>query len=154
MYRKPCENGFIYSQQEKQYTTGTMNDSYKLGRFPSNTILTYNETDKEEVCNGFPVENNGSASRYFYCAKASQKDRDEGLGYFEKKLPNLKEYGGNRNLNGKSIVESVNISKRNIHPTVKPQELCQYLVRLVTPKGRNNTRPIYGKWKYRKSSNV
>ena len=82
------------------------------GRFPANTILTYDDTDFEEVCSGFPItksvksarggarntgetvfgkydtlENNyecgfsdsGSASRYFYCAKASKKDRDEGL---------------------------------------------------------------------------
>jgi site-specific DNA-methyltransferase (adenine-specific) len=109
LYRKPCENGSIYSQQKKQYTTGTMNDSYKLGRFPANTILTYDETDFDEVCGGFPntkgggkvkekgtygicfenkrdskpmadgYDDSGSASRYFYCAKASKKDRDEGL---------------------------------------------------------------------------
>ena len=116
LYRKPCENGSIYSQQETKYTTGTMNDSYKLGRFPANTILTYWDDDKEEVCGGFPnswkwnnkwtynyagkeynnsetsmfnwdkpqapsnYNDNGSASRYFYCAKASRRDRDEGLG--------------------------------------------------------------------------
>jgi hypothetical protein len=79
------------------------------GRFPANTILTYDETDFDEVCGGFPNtktgsikphKNNanaivnkmtsenitssfngdsGSASRYFYCAKASAKDRNEGL---------------------------------------------------------------------------
>lgn len=75
------------------------------GRFPANTILTYDETDFDEVCGGFPYTKNGgqnetshretwfrqettptrfagdsgSASRYFYCAKASKKDRDEGL---------------------------------------------------------------------------
>lgn len=84
------------------------------GRFPANTILTYDETDYEEVCGGFPdrdkpngyrniespinrgdfmhtLKNNpyvsyddsGSASRYFYCAKASKRDRDEGLDDFE-----------------------------------------------------------------------
>lgn len=85
------------------------------GRFPANTILTYDETDFDEVCGGFPNTNggkrhntvvrledstsyggkagsintrnefndSGSASRYFYCAKASKKDRDEGLEEFE-----------------------------------------------------------------------
>lgn len=44
----------------------------------------------------------GSAARFFYCAKANKKDREEG----------------------------------NIHPTVKPTELMQYLCRLVTqPNG-------------------
>lgn len=77
----------------------------------------------------------GSASRYFYCAKASKKDRDEGLDCFESIKINLTQNGGNRKENGKSILENPNISKKNIHPTVKPVELMQYLVRLVSPKG-------------------
>ena len=46
----------------------------------------------------------GSAARFFYCAKASKKDRDQGLE-----------------------------ENRNHHPTVKPTNLMQYLCRLVTP---------------------
>lgn len=96
-------------------TTTNENDEYKgqvvNGRFPANTILTYDETDFDEVCGGFPntksqkgnserylsgaknngnfmygsinetnsYDDSGSASRYFYCAKASAKDRNEGL---------------------------------------------------------------------------
>ena len=169
LYRKPCENGSIYSQQEKQYTTGTMNDSYKLGRFPANVILTYDETDYEEVCGGMPntsgderqtkyIENpgtswkntskiikrsfyndEGSASRYFYCAKASKKDRDEGLKLFETKQC----VGGGGGI-GDYLLDvnscsgkfgSEKAPHKNIHPTVKPVELMQYLVRLVSPKG-------------------
>ena len=94
-----------------------------LGRFPANVILTYDETDFDEVCGGMPdtksnggkttmsdfskyngsmmntinlKENpsrkdsnyiapcdSGNASRYFYCAKATTKDRDEGLDMFD-----------------------------------------------------------------------
>ena len=81
-------------------------DNENKGRFPANTILTYDETDFDEVCGGFPnskgkgafpkkikgksnitfrsdeerenrieLNDSGSASRYFYCAKASKKDR-------------------------------------------------------------------------------
>ena len=141
------------------------------GRFPANTIFTYNEDNYDEVCGGFPnsgsgnggepynyagreynnkntsmfngdkpkspsnYNDTGSASRYFYCAKASRKDRDEGLEQFD-----LKE----KVFNGKSDKSSTDIKDvearfttklRNIHPTVKPTELMQYLVRLVTPKG-------------------
>lgn len=125
LYRKPCENGSIYSQQEKQYTTGTMNDSYKLGRFPANTILTYDETPSDERL------------RYFYCAKASKKDRDEGLEEFEEKL-------GIRT-NAPRENEIVKTKPRyNIHPTVKPTELMQYLVRLVTPKNGTILDPFNG----------
>ena len=50
------------------------------GRFPANTILTYDETDFDEVCSQFPKDNKGQTNaRYFYCAKASAKDRNEGL---------------------------------------------------------------------------
>ena len=47
----------------------------------------------------------GSASRFFYCAKASKEDRDWAL------------------------------EKGNHHPTVKPIDLMRYLCRLVTPPG-------------------
>lgn len=133
------------------------------GRFPANTILTYDETDFDEVCGGFPdtksqkgnserylsgAKNNGkfmygsindtnsyndsgSASRYFYCAKASKKDRDEGLEEFEEKNtmcdrnPELASANMPQNRSGNL--------RKNTHPTVKPTELMQYLVRLVTP---------------------
>ena len=147
------------------------------GRFPANVILTYDETDFDEVCDGFPSSNKpngslikkyecnneiygampprnefesyqdtGSASRYFYCAKASKKDRDEGLETFEtKKTGELQ--GGRKEGSAGSIMKNANggtrvnpyagtgTPKKNIHPTVKPVELMQYLVRLVTPKG-------------------
>ena len=153
-----------------------------LGRFPANTILTYDESDFEEVCWGFPNtkswskmsfgsvrkaqpdntyqlwftkhENSwqtapdnywdsGNASRYFYCAKASKRDRDEGLQEFEtkwaKELLNREENSDGASWNGK--YSSWNAfawcwaPKKNTHPTVKPCDLMQYLVRLVTPNG-------------------
>lgn len=46
-----------------------------LGRYPANLI----HDGSDEVLAGFPITKDGSAARYFYCAKASRKDRDEGL---------------------------------------------------------------------------
>lgn len=106
------------------------------GRFPANVILTYDETDFDEVCGAFPSEKGNSASRYFYCAKASKKDRDEGLDKFEEKQV----YGndmnwGYGNNNGDNFGERIaNVKRKNTHPTVKSVELMQYLIRLVTPK--------------------
>lgn len=54
--------------------------------------------------------------RYIYSPKASKRDRDEGL-------PN---------------------GQHNIHPTLKPQSLMQYLIRLVTPKGGTILDPFNG----------
>lgn len=51
----------------------------------------------------------GSAARFFYCAKATKADREDGL---------FVPAGGER---------------ANIHPTVKPTDLMRYLCRLVTP---------------------
>jgi site-specific DNA-methyltransferase (adenine-specific) len=158
-------------------------DKLDLGRFPANTILTYDETDFDEVCGGFPntksnyekpntkhtfkgnkdaftygykmrygsgYEDSGSASRYFYCAKASKKDRDEGLDEFEEvdttELLNRKantagilwEQGGTNAFSGAGGI------KKNTHPTVKPTELMQYLVRLVSPNGATILDPFNG----------
>lgn len=71
----------------------------------------------------------GSAARFFYCAKASKKDRDEGLEGFEEKEQNTYgNYQGNKEHSAK-----LNIMTRNHHPTVKPTDLMRYLCRLVTP---------------------
>lgn len=120
------------------------------GRFPANVILTYDETDFDEVCGGMPntgYGNNGtndsdSASRYFYCAKASKKDRDEGLDMFEEKQTT----DGCIRANSETarMFGANSISKKNIHPTVKPIDLMQYLVRMFTPKGGAILEPFAG----------
>jgi DNA modification methylase len=56
----------------------------------------------------------GGASRFFYCAKASKRDRNEGL------------------------------EGSNSHPTVKPTTLMRYLVKLVTPPGGTVLDPFTG----------
>ena len=78
---------------------------------------------------------NGSASRYFYCAKASKKDRDEGLDSFEEKQVGSLAGGDNQKETLDDVSSRFRTIKKNIHPTVKPVELMQYLVRLVSPKG-------------------
>ena len=44
------------------------------GRFPANLI----HDGSQQVIELFPETNKGSAARFFYCPKASKKDRDEG----------------------------------------------------------------------------
>lgn len=109
------------------------------GRFPANLILTYDETDFEEVCGGFPSEKGNSASRYFYCAKASKKDRDEGLDGFSQEKVN-----DGRKTSIDNPFQRGETPRKNIHPTVKPTSLMQYLVRLVTPKGGTILDPFMG----------
>lgn len=107
------------------------------GRFPSNVVLTYDESDFEEVC-----ENMSNSSRYFYCAKASKKDRDEGLETFEERKIDDGSVRTNQETGCKFGANPA--SKRNIHPTVKPVDLMQYLVRMFAPKGSIILDPFMG----------
>ena len=77
----------------------------------------------------------GSASRFFYCAKASKKDRNEGLDGFELKVNGV---GALRD-NGRESQP-----RANNHPTVKPTDLMAYLVRLVTPPNGTVLDPFNG----------
>ena len=91
----------------------------------------------------------GSAARFFYCAKASKRDRDEGLEGFEAR-PATNAYGDGLNTATKIRTAEQAASgvvrdlRRNIHPTVKPTDLMAYLVRLVTPPGGTVLDPFMG----------
>jgi DNA modification methylase len=84
----------------------------------------------------------GSAARFFYCAKASKKDRDEGCdnmllkacGMMEDDNYPIKTGSGN-------LCET---KRKNVHPTVKPTDLMRYLCRLVTPPGGLILDPFMG----------
>lgn len=119
-----------------------INREDSIGRFPSNIILTYDENDYDEVCGGFLSKKNVSASRYFYCAKASKKDRDEGLEDFQEKQVTDNCIRTNQETARKFGANSA--LRKNIHPTVKPTSLMQYLVRLVTPKEGTILDPFMG----------
>lgn len=85
--------------------------------------------------------NEGSAARFFYCAKASKADRDEGLADHDLKQAGIK------NSSGRGFSESdpnKEILRANNHPTVKPTSLMQWLVRLVCPPGGTVLDPFGG----------
>lgn len=74
----------------------------------------------------------GSAARFFYCAKASRADRNEGCEAFNEK-PLLWSSGTHNP--GSFQSDGTHKAARNYHPTVKPTALMRYLCRLVTPPG-------------------
>ena len=87
----------------------------------------------------------GSAARFFYCAKASKADRDEGLGAFDTRetaamAGNM--VGGQRLGGDGSPIATP--TRANHHPTVKPTALMRYLCRLVTPPGGTVLDPFMG----------
>jgi DNA modification methylase len=75
----------------------------------------------------------GSAARFFYCAKASKKDRNEGLDGFETKEKRYRATANGTGETSKGMERFTTLPSANHHPTVKPTSLMQYLVRLVTP---------------------
>lgn len=82
-----------------------------------------------------------TAARFFYCAKASKKDRNEGLDHLEAKLAgclNMRN-DAHAQANGNTFA-----LKQNTHPTVKPTDLMAYLCRLVTPPGGVVLDPFMG----------
>ena len=83
-----------------------------------------------------PHNDSGSAARFFYCAKASKKDRDEGCEGLEVR-DNLKWASGDVGI-GAFYPDGTprpqkDTKQKNFHPTVKPTALMRYLCRLVTP---------------------
>ena len=80
----------------------------------------------------------GSAARFFYCAKASRSDRNEGLPSGDKPAVGTSATMRER--------EDADWSTRNgnHHPTVKPTDLMAYLCRLVTPPGGTVLDPFMG----------
>lgn len=74
----------------------------------------------------------GSAARFFYCAKASKRERNIGC----EGLP-LKSGGSNAKGYTEDVAKGLDKNRpvANFHPTVKPVALMRYLCRLITPKG-------------------
>ena len=143
------------NHQDRMFN-GSMNPDYRsqrhsLGRFPANLI----HDGSDEVLQLFPdskspatvtrggarqmsfgmgeqvdvpwYDDSGSAARFFYCAKASKTDRNEGLEELPAHAPVFGDNGGTY----RGLSASKN-PQANHHPTVKPTMLMRYLVRLVT----------------------
>ena len=166
------------------------------GRFPANIIfdeeagkildeqsgISKSSPNKWEGNNNAPIygkyekgirqstfSDTGGASRFFYCPKASKKDRNEGMpeqvpqftgrprredGSVIYKETHPEEWA--EVMKGKPRKEKTSLAASeeilqptlkgtmNIHPTVKPTDLMAYLVRLVTPKGGVVLDPFMG----------
>jgi DNA modification methylase len=75
-----------------------------------------------------------SAARFFYCAKAGKRDRDEGLEGFTKQAGGMVSENSGQHITRREP-DYAPAPRANIHPTVKPTDLMRYLCRLVTPPG-------------------
>lgn len=81
----------------------------------------------------------GSAARFFYCAKASREDRNEGLAAFK---PTTTTDGRQTSID--NLYLRGETERANHHPTVKPTDLMRWLCRLITPPGGVVLDPFMG----------
>ena len=160
-----------YGDSSAQETHQT--DGQKLGRWPANVILdeysaellddqsgqlksgamnsttkghdaeNFNVYGKQYVREVFAKGDSGGASRFYYVAKASKRDRNEGLEELETKVIEI----GDERPSGNSWErrgKGQDTPRQNFHPTVKPTQLMRYLVKLVTPPGGTVLDPFTG----------
>lgn len=153
--KRPGETSAEQSGRKKDQRTG-IDNSERVGRWPANMI---HDGDPEVVslfpedagaqappspvkdrpaqvalgnglgCSSVHHGDTGSAARFFYCAKASTEDREEGM------RCSLARNNMRVNAPRKSESDKTKTVRKNFHPTVKPTDLMRYLVRLVTPPG-------------------
>jgi site-specific DNA-methyltransferase (adenine-specific) len=147
------------------------NPESPLGRFPSNLI----HDGSDEVVGLFPnadarnggntgtdsggvysgtwgttetaqYRDSGSAARFFYCAKASKSDRDEGCGAlpFRESPEMVDREEDSPGMQSPRAGAGRKNGARNFHPTVKPTDLMRYLCRLVTQPGGTVLDPFMG----------
>jgi DNA modification methylase len=115
----------------------------------------YGEFDGRVPFSGYA--DTGSAARFFYTAKASKADRDEGCEGLTEVVASVgntdaagRDGGNPNNYVGDSQRRRVEaglpatMPRRNHHPTVKPTDLMRYLCRLVTPPGGTVLDPFMG----------
>ena len=111
------------------FPTSTKGGKPKTGTQGYNDNYVNGKKIDKGICSTYHDKGGGSASRFFYCAKASKQDRNEGL----EETQELSHRPSGVAYNNHSGVHSEK-KKGNHHPTVKPTDLMRYLVRLITPK--------------------
>ncbi|WP_099062431.1 site-specific DNA-methyltransferase [Serratia sp. BW106] len=162
---KTPESGEWKADQLGRWPANVLHDGSEevITEFPQNAGARAPVKGTEPTKNGFsgPVKfggminrvqgyhhgDQGSAARFFYCAKVSKSERDEGMDRF---IPySASDMTGGRKegsvgINDPRAGAGRTGGARNNHPTVKPAELMRYLCRLVTPNGGVVLDPFMG----------
>lgn len=100
---------------------------------PTFSTVTNGPPDTGDGFPAYPDAGVGSAARFFYCAKASKADRDEGCDGLALTVADTAHKIPRSELDEDRRAGTV--PRLNNHPTVKPVALMRWLVRLVTPRG-------------------
>ena len=165
---KITEKGFGSNFMDDNWKpSGKSYEKTVLGRFPANLIhdgsdevvglfpnsKSAGEYKKDKLNTFIPEEamfplgyqtnayagESGSASRFFYCAKASKKERNIGCEGLEESIVN-----DGREIDIDNAFQRGITLRKNTHPTVKPIALMEYLVKLVSREGQVVLDPFMG----------
>ena len=91
----------------------------------------------------YEYNDKGGASRFFYIAKVSKKERNLGLDNFEE-VKFIGDETDMANANQDGPYKTRPTMMKNNHPTLKPINLMTYLCRLITPPGGIVLDPFMG----------
>ena len=98
------------------------------GRWPANLLLSHAPTCTAGHCErDCPIDLLGERHRFFYCAKASRRERELGCERLPRRTIQTFKIGARNEQQARACPVA------NIHPTVKPIEMMRWLVRLITP---------------------
>ena len=128
--RVGTDGGTTRSEQapyaESGWRTGHKVEMLNSGRWPANFIHDGSEEATDLL---------GASARFFYCAKASKADRDEGCEKLQERSAGecVDRVEGSAGMESPRAGAGRTSGSRNHHPTVKPTDLMRYLCRLVTP---------------------
>jgi site-specific DNA-methyltransferase (adenine-specific) len=127
------------------------------GTFPAKrgqSVNTSFASGQETVGGQRSMGDSGGASRFFYVAKASKRDRNEGLDGLEEKTGSF--MSGRKEGSAGLVMTKADGTTfenpyagktgaaKNFHPTVKPTSLMEYLIKLVTPPNGTVLDPFTG----------
>lgn len=130
-----CADAKVDSEDRK---TGRVYGAMKRGHEPSaDRSYEDNGVTDFSMKPGARRSDEGSAARFFYTAKASKQDREEGCSH-------LGQAAYSHDGRETPIDNAYQRNSSNSHPTVKPTDLMQYLCRLVTPPGGTILDPFMG----------
>ena len=129
------EAGKLLDEQSgiTEYNKGRKPGNYKGGH--RKEYVGTIDNDIEKKIEGQFFSDKGGASRFFYCPKASKKEKNEGLsGLPEKQNIHRATHNGTGETS-KGMERFATQPKMNHHPTIKPLELMTYLIKLITRPG-------------------
>ncbi len=135
---KSEQGGYISLEHQGRFPTNIILDE-EAGKLMPDDMEEYDNLKQQTLMGEVLEPENKSASRFFYCAKASKSERNFGCEEMEDKTTD----------DGREVVSNRphqrgTTQRKNNHPTVKPIKLMEYLVKLVSKEGATVLDPFLG----------